>query len=86
MQVVQPIADEVEAERVEVGLQAGLVEIVGDHLRAGRQRGLHPRLDLQALLATALRASRPAAISTLGLEVLVQEVMAAITTSPWPRS
>src|SRR3954468_12346764 len=36
-------------------------------------------------LATALRASRPAAISTLGFEVLVQEVMAAITTSPWPR-
>src|SRR6202012_4281190 len=27
-----------------------------------------------------------AAISTLGLEVLVQEVIAAITTSPWPRS
>ena len=37
-------------------------------------------------LATALRASRPAAIITLGFEVLVQEVMAAITTSPWPRS
>ena len=37
-------------------------------------------------LATALRASSPAAIITLGLEVLVQEVIAAITTSPWPRS
>src|SRR5580693_4577054 len=37
-------------------------------------------------LAAALRASSPAPISTLGLEVLVQEVMAAITTSPWPRS
>src|SRR5947207_14085725 len=36
--------------------------------------------------AAALRASRPAPISTLGLEVLVQEVIAAITTSPWPRS
>ena len=34
--------------------------------------------------ARALRASRPAAISTLGFEVLVQLVMAAITTSPWP--
>src|ERR1051326_3793521 len=32
--------------------------------------------------AAALRASRPAPISTLGLEVLVQEVIAAITTSP----
>src|ERR1700748_1071089 len=37
-------------------------------------------------LAAALRANRPAPISTLGLEVLVQEVIAAITTSPWPRS
>ncbi len=36
--------------------------------------------------ATALRASNPAAIITLGLEVLVQEVMAAITTEPWPIS
>ena len=34
----------------------------------------------------ALRASSPAPISTLGFEVLVQEVMAAMTTSPWPRS
>src|SRR6478609_6657840 len=37
-------------------------------------------------LAAALRARRPAPISTLGFEVLVQEVIAAITTSPWPRS
>src|SRR4029077_1753736 len=36
-------------------------------------------------LAAALRASRPAPISTLGFEVLVQEVIAAITTSPCPR-
>src|SRR6187551_2083647 len=34
-------------------------------------------------LATALRASRPAPISTEGFEVLVQEVIAAIATSPW---
>jgi hypothetical protein len=33
-------------------------------------------------LATAFLARRPAAIRTLGLEVLVHEVMAAITTSP----
>ena len=32
--------------------------------------------------STALRATRPAAIITSGLDVLVQEVMAAITTSP----
>ena len=76
------VADEVEAERVEIVLQAGLVEIVGDDLRARRERCLHPRLGRQALLARALRASRPAAISTLGFEVLVHEVIAAMTTSP----
>ncbi len=31
----------------------------------------------------ALRASRPAASMTLGLEVLVQEVIAAMATAPW---
>src|SRR5690606_30126415 len=36
--------------------------------------------------AAALRAKRPAPIMTLGFEVFVQEVMAAMTTSPWPRS
>ena len=36
--------------------------------------------------ATALRATRPAAISTLGFEVLVHDVIAAMTTSPCPRS
>ena len=33
--------------------------------------------------ARALRATRPAAIRTEGFEVLVQLVIAAITTSPW---
>jgi hypothetical protein len=32
----------------------------------------------------AFRASRPAATITWGLEVLVQEVMAAMATVPWP--
>ena len=36
--------------------------------------------------ARALRATRPAAISTDGFEVLVQLVIAAITTSPLPKS
>src|SRR3546814_14935465 len=36
--------------------------------------------------ARAFRATRPAAISTDGLEVLVQLVIAVMTTSPWPRS
>src|SRR6266540_282801 len=36
--------------------------------------------------STAFLASSPAAIITDGLEVLVQLVMAAITTCPWSRS
>ncbi len=35
---------QVEAELVEVGLQAGFAQILGDHLRAGRKRGLDPGL------------------------------------------
>lgn len=34
-------------------------------------------------LETAFLAKRPAAIKESGLEVLVQEVIAAITTDPW---
>ena len=36
--------------------------------------------------ATALRASNPAASITEGFDVLVHEVMAAITIAPWPGS
>ena len=36
--------------------------------------------------ANAFRATSPAPSITAGLEVLVQEVMAAITTSPSPKS
>src|SRR3954447_20404065 len=37
-------------------------------------------------LACALRATSPAATSTDGFDVFVQEVIAAITTSPWVSS
>ena len=43
-------ADEIEPELVEVGLQPRLVEVGGDDLRAGRQRGLDPGPRLEALL------------------------------------
>ena len=42
------VADEVEAELLERLGQPGAVEVFGDDLRAGRQRGLHPRLAAQA--------------------------------------
>src|SRR3546814_1367299 len=37
------IADEVEPDRVEMRLQARLDQIVGHHLRPGREAGLDPR-------------------------------------------
>ena len=42
------IADEVEADRVEVFGQAGAVEIVGDDLAARGEAGLDPRLAVEA--------------------------------------
>ena len=36
--------------------------------------------------ATAFRASSPAPTITVGLEVFVHDVIAAITTDPWPSS
>ena len=57
---------------------------VADGLEAQREVFTHGFTPIP--LAMALRARRPAPISTFGFEVFVQEVMAAITTSPCPRS
>ncbi len=54
-------------------LEPGASEVF-THGRASRPR------------STAFLATRPAAIMTEGLEVLVQLVMAAITTWPWSSS
>ncbi len=52
------VADEVEADLVEVGGQARLVEVVGDDLRARGEGGLDPRLAGQALLDRLLGHER----------------------------
>ena len=44
------VADEVEAELVEVLVEPGALEVLGDHGRARRERGLHPRLALEPAL------------------------------------
>ena len=44
------VADEVEAQRVECLREAGALQVLGDHPRAGREAGLDPRLRLQAAL------------------------------------
>ena len=50
MQVVQPKPTRLNPSWSRYGLQAGLLEIGRDDLRSGRQRGLDPRLALQAAL------------------------------------
>ncbi len=49
------VADQVEAQRLQRPHQAGLDQVVGDDLGAGRQARLDPRLRLQALLDGLLR-------------------------------
>ena len=53
--------------------------------RSRRERGFDARMRAQAA-GGRFCASSPAANKTPGLEVLVQEVMAAINTSPSPTS
>ena len=77
------VADRVEAELVEVALQAGALVVVGDDARAGRERRLHPRAAPQAELDRLLRERGRRAIITCGFEVFVHDVIAAITTAPW---
>ena len=52
------VADEVEAELVEVRREAGLLVVVADHLGTRRQRRLDPRLALQSLLHGVLGEQR----------------------------
>ena len=54
------VADEVEAELVQVRDQAGPLVVVHDDLRAGREAGLHPGLAVQALLDRLLGQQRGA--------------------------
>ena len=63
-------ADEVEAELVQVGQQAGPLVVVHDHLGAGRQRGLHPGLaaqpGLHGLLGQQRRADHDRGVGGVG--------------------
>ena len=49
------VAGEVEAELLQVGQQARLGQVLGDHARAGRERGLDVRLHRQAEFHRLLR-------------------------------
>ena len=75
------VADDVEAELVEIGCSPVLLEVIGDHARAGRERSLDRGSTVRPR-STAFFASKPAASITLGLLVFVQLVIAAIKTLP----
>ena len=81
MHVVQPYPTSPNPSFSRYGREPGAVEVVGDDARARRERGLHPRLRLQAGLDGRF-ASSPAASITEGFDVFVHDVIAAITTEP----
>src|SRR5215469_6397389 len=85
MQVVQPNATRLKPSLSRSACRPDLLRYSATTCEPGASEVLTQGLAVSPL-ATALRAKSPAPIMTLGFEVLVQEVMAAITTSPWPRS
>src|SRR5262245_30638034 len=85
MQVVQPNATRLKPIASRSFCRPDFARYSAPTWQPGASEGFTHGLGLSPR-AAALRASRPAAIMTLGLDVLVHDVMAAITTSPWPRS
>src|SRR4051812_19789071 len=81
MQVVQPKPTRLKPIASSDSCRPDLARYSATTWDPGASDVLTHGLDFRPL-ATALRASRPAAISTDGLDVLVQDVMAAIATSP----
>ena len=80
------VAHHLEPERVEVRLQPGLARGSARRRASPGRATSSPSASRASPRATAFRARSPAASITLGFEVLVQEVMAAMTTSPCPSS
>src|SRR4030088_2206489 len=85
MQVVQPNATRLKPSLSRSDCKPDLFRYSATTCEPGASEVLTQGLTVNPL-AFALRANSPAPIMTLGLDVLVHDVMAAITTSPWPRS
>ena len=74
------VTDKIETKLVEIRLQAGLVQVIGDHPRARRQRRLDHRIDAEAAFDGLFR-QQPGGEHDAGIaDVFVQLVMAAIRT------
>src|SRR5688572_9930002 len=85
MQVVQPYPTRLNLSAFSASSRPAARRYSVITLEPGARQGLTHGLT-SSPFSTALRASRPAAIMTDGLDVLVHEVMAAITTEPWVSS
>src|SRR5258708_8605146 len=85
MQVVQPNATRLKPSLSRSVCSPDLFRYSATTCEPGASEVLTHGLTVKPL-ATALRASSRAPTITLGFDVLVQDVIGAITTSPWPRS
>ena len=81
MQVVQPNPTMWKPRPFEVFEQARLLQVILDHMDPGAKLVLTQGFTASPR-SRALRASSPAPTSTAGFDVLVHEVIAAITTAP----
>src|ERR1700674_2276084 len=83
MQVVQPNATRLKTSLSRSACNPDLFRYSATTCEPGASEVLTQGLTVNPL-ADALRANSPAPIMTLGFDVLVHDVIAAITTSPWP--
>src|SRR5260370_36561353 len=82
-QVVQPNATRLRRSLSRSACKPDLLRYSATTCEPGASEVLTQGLTVKPL-AAALRARSPAPIMTLGFDVLVHDVIAAITTSPWP--
>src|SRR5258707_2793037 len=85
MQVVQPNATKLKPSLSRSACRPDLFRYSATTCEPGASDVLTQGFTVKPF-AAALRARIPAPIITLGFEALVQDMMAAITTSPLPRS
>ena len=76
------VAGEGEAEGLERGHQPGRLEVAGDRLGARRERGLDRRRRPAGRARRRSGRAGPAPTMTVGLDVFVHEVIAAMATEP----
>ena len=82
MHVVHPYPTRWNPSASRYGRSPASFEIILHDLGSGREGRLHPGFHSRDLLLTAFLATNPAASRPSGFDVLVHEVIAAMTTEP----